>query len=189
MVFGGGVSDGCAVAGCDEPVVGRGLCRSHYDRARESGRPVKPVRSRVCLVCGRAFQLERLSKKFCSRACAQKFRRVRERNPFLRISDEPNPVIVSEPVTAVPVADTGTDVAEDFTEADVWERSGGLCHVCGLEASRDVDAGNAGTPSWIVQPKDGGSRALANRAVFHYRCLGKPVRSGRGRKRKEGRET
>lgn len=189
MVFESGVSDECAVAGCGEPTVGRGLCRSHYDRSAYSGRPVNPVRSRVCLVCGRAFQLERLSKKFCSRACAQKFRRFRARNPYMRISDEPNPVIVSEPVSAKLPASLPGDVVEDFTESDVWEKSDGVCFVCGSEASPDVDASNAGTPSWIIQPKDGGSQTLANRAIFHYKCLGKPVRSCRGRKRKEGRET
>jgi hypothetical protein len=30
--FGTGPSP-CSVAGCDKPVRGRGLCRSHYDRA------------------------------------------------------------------------------------------------------------------------------------------------------------
>ena len=48
MVFASGVSTDCLVTGCGELAVADGLCRSHYNRKAYSGRPVTPIRARVC---------------------------------------------------------------------------------------------------------------------------------------------
>lgn len=63
MVFSSGVQT-CVIAGCDEKAISRGMCRTHYDRWRYTGSPVKPVRARVCITCGRVFELRSMSKKF-----------------------------------------------------------------------------------------------------------------------------
>ena len=75
MVFASGVSTDCLVTGCGELAVADGLCRSHYNRKAYSGRPVTPIRARVCPMCGMAFQLTRSSKIFCSPTCRKRFQR------------------------------------------------------------------------------------------------------------------
>lgn len=200
MVFASGVSAlTCLVDGCDEPVVGRGLCRSHYDRLRYSGSPLRRKRTRICLVCARPFLLDRDSRKFCSATCRKRFERLR-RSSRVPVSSEPLPIVAS-----VPVADERPRPAmtyEPFTEDDVWAKSRGMCYACGGPASRDFDSPDFGAPAWIVPPEQGGEASFANRAVFHYRCLKRhadgtvserEARHGRkagvhnGRKRKKGR--
>lgn len=199
MVFASGVSTvTCLVDGCDEPTVGRGLCRSHYNRQRYSGSPVRVKRTRVCLLCGRSFLLDRDSRKFCSATCRKRFERKRKRSAY-PISAEPLPIIETIPVAEpkpLPM------MYEAFTEADVWAKSRGTCFACGKPASKDYDSPDFATPAWIVPLERGGEASFANRAIFHYRCLTRHVngtvperkaRHGRkaggryGRKRKKGR--
>ena len=44
----------------------RGLCRSHYDRDRYSGSPLKPLRQRMCPQCHTWFDPKRSDQLFCS---------------------------------------------------------------------------------------------------------------------------
>ena len=64
MVFASGVSTDCLVTGCGELAAADGLCRSHYNRKAYSGRPVTPIRARVCPMCGMAFQLTLVASGF-----------------------------------------------------------------------------------------------------------------------------
>ena len=91
MVFSSGVQT-CVIAGCDEKAISRGMCRTHYDRWRYTGSPVKPVRARVCITCGRVFELRSMSKKFCSDACRKRFKRNSEQSRY-SVDDSPNPII------------------------------------------------------------------------------------------------
>ena len=103
MVFASGVSTDCLVTGCGELAAADGLCRSHYNRKAYSGRPVTPIRARVCPMCGMAFQLTRSSKIFCSPTCRKRFQRFRAKHPYTTLASDPNPIIESEPLTPEPV--------------------------------------------------------------------------------------
>ncbi|MBT1161221.1 hypothetical protein [Bifidobacterium sp. SO1] len=198
MVFAPGVSTfECLIDGCDEPAISKGLCRSHYNRQYYSGDPVRRRRSRLCLFCGRPFLLERSSRKFCSARCRKRFERKRRKSP-LPLDASPLPVVSSIPIPEKPKRRMAY---VSFTEADVWDSCNGLCHECGLPASRDYESPDLGTPAWIVPLADGGEPSLRNKTIFHYRCLGRHVSrtverdarhgrkaGGHGRKRKEGGE-
>lgn len=172
MVFASGVSTDCLVTGCGELAAADGLCRSHYNRKAYSGRPVTPIRARVCPMCGMAFQLTRCSKIFCSPTCRKRFQRFRAKHPYTTLASAPNPIIESEPLTPEPVRSMTYGA---FTEADIWAKCDGTCRGCGKPVSKDIDSPNAGTPAWIVPPEDGGEPSFENRAIFHYRCVRRHV--------------
>ncbi|NMM98144.1 hypothetical protein [Bifidobacterium olomucense] len=172
MVFASGVSKDCIVAGCTELAVAGGLCRSHYDRRAYSGRPVAPIRSRVCPMCGMAFQLIRASKRFCSATCRKRYQRRCAKQSVPPFGTDSNPIIESEPVTPKPVRSMTYGA---FTEADIWAKCDGTCYGCGEAVVKDVDSPDAGTPGWIVPPEDGGEPSFENRAIFHYRCVRRHV--------------
>ena len=67
----------CAVAGCANPVCAKGLCRSHYDRDRYSGSPLKPLRQRMCPQCHTWFDPKRSDQLFCSGRCRVAYKRSR----------------------------------------------------------------------------------------------------------------
>lgn len=166
MVFPSGFQE-CVIAGCDERAVCKGLCRSHYDRQRYSGSPVRKPRGRMCLCCGNVFQMERSSKRFCSPTCRKRYER-RCAGLGLPTSPAVNPIIENEPLKR---PERSYMVYEAFTEDDIWAKCDGVCYGCGRPVSRDVDSPDAGTPGWIVPPEDGGEASLANRAIFHYGCI------------------
>lgn len=184
MVFSSGVQT-CVIDGCDAKAICRGMCRKHYDRWRYSGSPVKPVRARVCIACGRVFELQSGAKKFCSDTCRKRFKRNSERSRY-KVDASPNPLISSEkPRRRV---ERSGMVAEQFTEADVWARCDGVCFGCGRPVSRDVMSAQAGTPAWIVPPEDGGELSLANRAIFHYGCIPRHADGASDRTARHGRK-
>lgn len=183
MVFTSGVSTDCIIAGCDEPALCEGLCRSHYDRRRYSGRPVTPPRNRICPMCGFSFPLERASKRFCSDRCRKRYQRERAKHPGVVAVSYP----IIEAKLEIPVS-VRSMTYDSFSENDVWVRSGGVCFRCGLPVSRDVDDPDAGTPGWIVPPEDGGDPSFSNRAVFHYRCLRRHAEGVSERDARHGRK-
>ncbi|KFI66531.1 putative site-specific recombinase [Bifidobacterium magnum] len=170
MVFSSRIrSLSCQVAGCDRPAVARGMCKSHYNRWQYSGSAVPKRRERLCSCCGNAFEVKRSSQQFCSDVCRLRYFRRRKREPWL--AEHPHTPLHELPVE--PVAEATSVPAEVFSERDVWKASGGICHVCGEPASRDVYSRDVGAPSWLVPPKLGGSRTLSNSVIVHYRCLGR----------------
>lgn len=183
MVFSSGVQT-CVIAGCDEKAISRGMCRTHYDRWRYTGSPVKPVRARVCITCGRVFELRSMSKKFCSDACRKRFKRNSEQSRY-SVDDSPNPIISSErPKREKP---SGM-VVDQFSEADVWAGCDGTCFECGKPVSSDAMSPIAATPAWIVPPEDGGEPSLANRAIFHYGCIPRHAERSSGLTARHGRK-
>ena len=185
MVFASRVPKECLIEGCSSPAVCRGLCRSHYNRQYYSGRPVKPVKVRPCLACGKLFELDRVSRKFCSPTCRKRWQRECEASRWKR-DGSPLPIVEHERPRPEKAA---TELSYDsFTVDDVWAQSDGVCVVCGEPVSRDVFSDDAGTPAWIVSPDDGGERSLANRGIFHYRCLNRHGSTGSGRNARHARK-
>lgn len=75
-----GTNGTCTVGDCDRPIQARGLCTTHYSRARAGRDLERPSRKQVCLVefrgcegCGALFSVrtKRRARRFCSASCAQ----------------------------------------------------------------------------------------------------------------------
>lgn len=58
----------CAVAGCARVAIGRGLCRSHYDRQRRTGSPVllREVPLPTCLAYGCEREATGRNARYCA---------------------------------------------------------------------------------------------------------------------------
>ena len=129
----------CAVAGCANPVCAKGLCRSHYDRDRYSGSPLKPLRQRMCPQCHTWFDPKRSDQLFCSGRCRVAYKRARDDDKSLPVKPETTmyvrPVDVSELESEL--------VVESFTDSQVVEKCGGLCAKC----HELVDVGSSGADS------------------------------------------
>lgn len=171
MVFPSGLSlTHCLIPGCEEPVHAKGLCRSHYDSQRYSGRPVRDRMSRACLACGVFFETERADRLFCSSRCRTRWCRKRKHSEF-PMEKVPTPLKrakyrVEKPRRRV------EPVIEVFTIDDVWRKSPPDCILCGkpLDASLKPWDADAGVPDWIVPPEEGGGLTLENRIIVHRSC-------------------
>lgn len=158
----------CAVAGCANPVCAKGLCRSHYDRDRYSGSPLKPLRQRMCPQCHTWFDPNRSDQLFCSGRCRVAYKRARDDDKSLPVKPETTmyvrPVDVSELESEL--------VVESFTDSQVVEKCGGLCAKC----HELVDVGSSGADGaafvWKVPLEKSHSATLANRLLVHKRCEG-----------------
>lgn len=174
MVFPSGVPSKCLIPGCGRPARAKGLCRSHYDRQRYSGHPVRDTVIRVCLFCRRQFKATRSDMFFCSHKCRTGWWRERRRRG---IPDEWNPTggrHREEPAAYVPSIPT-----EWFTVDDVWAKSPSSCILCGNPLDRTLPPWDdmAGVPDWIVSPEDGGELTLDNRIIVHRACWNRKVQS------------
>ena len=158
----------CAVAGCANPVCAKGLCRSHYDRDRYSGSPLKPLRQRMCPQCHTWLDPKRSDQLFCSGRCRVAYKRARDDDKSLPVKPETTmyvrPVDVSELESEL--------VVESFTDSQVVEKCGGLCAKC----HEPVDVGSSGADGaafvWKVPLEKSHSATLANRLLVHKRCEG-----------------
>lgn len=167
MVFASGFQ--CMIAGCGRPVHAKGLCRRHYDSLRNNGCVVRDRMSRACKACGVFFEASRADQAFCSHRCRMRWCRMQKRSPH-RLDRTPNPLrrsryrVDREPAPPL--------VAEAFTLGDVWERSDGVCRLCGRPLDRTLPAWDkdAGVPDWIVSPDEGGPLTLENRIIVHRSC-------------------
>lgn len=173
MVFPPRVQAECLIPGCSKPVRAKGLCRSHYDRQRYSGHPVRDCVMRVCLFCRKRFKAGRSDQFFCSHRCRTAWWRERQRRG---IPDSWNPTVKhrrEEPsayVQSIPV--------EFFTVDDVWAKSPGTCVLCGEPLDRSLPPWDdmAGVPDWLVSPEDGGDLTLQNRIIVHRACWSRKAR-------------
>ena len=196
------VSGVCVIAGCGGDAVCKGLCRSHYDRQRYSGRARKVRMSRACLQCGRFFETERKDRKFCAARCRVAWWRRAKSSP-MRLDSTPNPL---KPVVWENARKAKAEGIEPvrlgvFTVSDVWRRCGGVCAGCGKAVRRGVsaDSGFYGVPVWLVPPDKGGVMGLENKVIMHPECArrhaeravcphGRKRGAGDGRKLKGGAE-
>ncbi|OZG68266.1 hypothetical protein BEUL_1279 [Bifidobacterium eulemuris] len=189
MVFSPGLPLMCGVAGCGGPVCSKGLCRRHYDMARRNGAPVELSRQRLCAACHQWFEPKRSDQLYCSHRCRQRYLRL-NRMDAERYPKNPRTKLFVAPVSAASV-DGAPVVVEPFTDMQVFDRSDGLCAVCGgaIDVEVDVFDPDGLSSQWLVPVDMGGVPALSNRVPVHRRCKG-GVSDGRKRKKvEEGRDS
>lgn len=150
------------------------------------GSPFGAVRERSCPVCGKVFRLVNANQKYCSKACKRRAERLKARTGFAF----PSTVVVERPVAsdglaagevrvskstvdADPVA--GVNVDPLLSRAQLVERQGGVCPVCG----RGLDLGvydpfsvDYACPVWRIPLGEGGRAVNANRVLVHRGCAG-----------------
>lgn len=158
----------CAVAGCPNTVYARGLCRTHYDRDRRTGSPVRMERQRPCPECHRYFLMSRSGQLFCSDRCRVNYKRHRDYGSGL--PEHPETIVSSRMITE---ADFEKPIeVEQFTDSQVVEKCGGLCAKC----HKPVVVGSSGADGaayvWKVPLEKSHSATLANRLLVHKRCKG-----------------
>lgn len=190
----------CLVAGCRRDAVTHSMCRTHFDRWRNTGDARKQRLSRACLTCGRFFETDRRDKAFCSTKCRSRFNYL-QRTSLNPPSRDPNPLRPSvweefaEPEPEEPASNS----LRLFTVADVWAKSV-ECPVCGEKLDESIDplSPEAGVPSWLVPLDDGGEPTFDNRIIVHRKCKARQAqgayarqgwksRSSHGRKHKKGK--
>lgn len=158
----------CMVAGCTNTVCAKGLCRSHYDRDRHSGSPLKPLRQRMCPQCHVWFDPKRSDQLFCSGRCRVAYKRARDRDGSLPL----------KPVTTMYVKQVDRDdvgpelVVEAFTDSQVVDKCGGLCAVCHEPVVLNSGGDDGPAFIWKVPLEKSLQATLKNRLLVHKRCEG-----------------
>lgn len=168
--------DLCVVDGCGREAISRGLCRSHYDRLRYSGRTVKQRMSRACLNCGRFFETDRKDRLFCCQPCRDRFR-YRRRTCTEKPRREPTPLRSVDWESGGAADGVVSPPSSFYSMRDVWARCDGVCAVCGGDVDLSVSALSdaACVLVWRLPPSSGGVSDITNRLIVHRGCLARYV--------------
>lgn len=198
----------CVIEGCESLVhiKKRGLCRFHYQRGWSSGafkenRPydaIKDYECRTCDHCGGVF-LNRRSKRFCSKACENRFYRCENASKTCGEIGCDKPLVAkglcamhwrrkarAEGREKAPVWDEsrkanwkkrealkrGANGAESFSYPDVYERDSWVCGLCGESIDRSLSWPDPLSVSLdhIVPLSKGGAHTMANVQAAHLVC-------------------
>lgn len=178
-----GKNDGpCSIEGCDRPSRKRGWCGSHYAMWHKYGEirawNYNWASEESCLVCGKAVGQYR-SRKFCSAACVQVWRRHGggPANPRCARCDCEIDLTPANSerrrradIKLCPPCKRQTRT--EATPRELAERDGAFCQLCGCDVDLGAVAPDKMRPSvdHILPRALGGSDAAENNQLTHLLC-------------------
>lgn len=179
----------CSIDGCDRPSRKMGWCANHYTTWRTYGDPERPpaytwAQERRCVVCGvtpDSPQWEGRFRRYCSRNCAQLFRKYQGHVP----TSVPCGQCGADVPLVVPVgtrqrrrSDTSfcasciSHARTGYTAAQIAAEDGTQCRLCGAEVDMTLKSPDrlSATVDHIVPRALGGSDDRSNLQLAHRGC-------------------
>lgn len=147
----------CSVEGCGKVSKAGGrsgklYCAMHYERYSKYGDPLVAGRRSECAICGTQF-VKRNKQRCCSIECRKEL------------------VARSGYLERRRALERGATV-EKFARAEIFERDGWICHLCGGLIDRDARPRSSKAPSLdhVIPLSLGGEHSRANTKAAHFGC-------------------
>lgn len=158
----------CSLPGCEKRHVARGLCSTHYNRARYSAEERHPHELRSCVICGTTVRrrVDNRHAPTCSVDCrylVQFGEREAVESAYTWRRD------------AVDRArDYGAVIVEVFDRVEIFERDGWRCQLCGITCRQPSPFDRcAATVDHVVPLALGGEHSRANAQTACLSCNGR----------------
>lgn len=152
----------CSVEGCEGESRSNGFCSKHYQRVRRNNTidrvDVNPLKGQLCKHCGSGIVVK---KDFCH-SCYHKH--MQKASPNYNLQRRKHKLTRERREKQAE--------SEPYTNQDVWNKSSGLCGICGLRVGLQTDSKNpiSFTVDHIIPLAKGGSDTLNNVQAAHRLC-------------------
>lgn len=152
----------CSIEGCDKPVHSKGMCLVHYQKQRKYGNPLEVRQqesSEFCTDCGKKIKSSSLGR---CRKCYYKYK-VSTDEEYAHKMNQRN----HRRRTAI----LGVK-SEKYTKTDVFEKTNGVCHICGEVIDMTIKSPNKRSFSidHVIPVSLGGDDILENVMPAHRGC-------------------
>lgn len=141
----------CKFDECDSPVYCKLMCRRHYDREKHAEKMATDLE----------YAVKKLARSRSAHQREDPIKRAEQNLAWCRANRESR----RESCRRRQAQHKGAECVDIFTKADIWQRDGGICGICLLEANE-----NDWHLDHIIPLSRGGQHTLDNVQVSHPPC-------------------